>query len=118
MVQVQTLPGQANLASQITISRPTKNAPGKVFVQVPANVWLQGGVRFVFDDKEVPLLAPFRWCLPSRCLGDTDLNEVTVKKMRARNEPGRLEFKDAAQQDVSIPVSFKGFPAAIDLLLK
>ena len=38
--------------------------------------------------------------------------------MRALTVQGRFEFKDAAQRNVAIPVSFKGFGQAYDALSK
>jgi invasion protein IalB len=114
MVQTQTIPGQSNPVGQITISRASKTGPLKIFFQVPANVWLQTGVKFIADDKEPGLVATFRWCIPARCLADFDLGEEIIKRLRARTEPGRVELKDAAQHDISLPVSFRGFTPALD----
>jgi invasion protein IalB len=116
MVQSQTIPGQPNPVGQITLRRPAKNDPFRIFFQIPANVWLQTGVKFVSDDKESGLVATFKWCIPSRCLADADLNDAALKKLRARTDPGRVEFKDATQHDVTLPVSFKGFAPALDLM--
>jgi invasion protein IalB len=41
-----------------------------------------------------------------------------VKKLRTRSANGKLLFKDAAQRDVTIPVSFKGFGSAFDAMSK
>jgi invasion protein IalB len=114
--QPQTTPNQTNRVSQITIARPTKNGPFKIFFQVPTNVWLDTGIKFIPDDKEPGLTATFRWCIPGRCLADADLMETAIKKLRARTEPGRIEYKEAAQGDVTIAVSFKGFVQALDAL--
>jgi hypothetical protein len=39
-----------------------------------------------------------------------------MKKFCAQTEPGRVEFKDAIQNDVSLPVLFKEFAPAFDLV--
>jgi len=118
VVQSQTLEGQTSPVSQITINRADGGGPFKLFVQVPANVWLQAGVKLATDDKDPGLGTVFKWCIPTRCLSDADLPDAVIKKMRAQTEPGRLEFKDASQRDVVVPVSFKGFSDALDALSK
>jgi invasion protein IalB len=77
----------------------------KIFFQVPADVSLQAGTKFVFDDKEAGLAAQFRWCIPQRCLADTGLPGLVVNKIRSRTETARVEYKDALQHDISLPVS-------------
>jgi invasion protein IalB len=118
MVHSQKIPGQPDPVGQITISRGSKNEQLKIFFQVPANVWLQTGVNFIFDDKASGLLATFRWCAGARCLADADLGDGIVAKLRTQIESGRIEFKEATQREVSIPVSFKGFVSAMDALAR
>jgi len=118
MVQTQTTQDQPNPVGQITISRPAKSEPYKIFFQVPANVWLEGGIKFTVDEKEPGLVAAFGWCIPSRCLADARLTDTTIKRLRARTEPGHEKYKDAAQHDISLMVSFKGFNAALDWMEK
>ena len=83
----------------------------------PPNVWLQTGVKFVFDPKAPPFVVPFRWCVSDRCLADAELTDAQVTRLRAQGaNPGKVEFKEASQRDVSIPVSFKGFALALDAI--
>jgi invasion protein IalB len=111
---IQTIENQP--VSQITVKRAAKSEPYRVFIQVPTNVWLQSGVKLIPTDKEASIIATFRWCAAARCLADADLTIGIVNKMRTWGEPARLEYKDAAQQDVSRPISFKGFAPAFDAL--
>lgn len=117
MVQSQTARGQSNPVSQVTIGQPTKNKSA-IFFQVPANVWLQGGVTLVTDEAEPQLVASFAWCVPTRCIAGTKLTDIDIKKLRVQKKPGRLVYKNASQVDVLIPVSFSGFSEAMDGLLK
>jgi invasion protein IalB len=118
MVQAVTAPGQANPVTQVAIGRAAPKEPMKAVFQLPVNVWIPGGVRFVYDAKAQALAAGFRWCVPAGCFADLDLSADLIKRLRALNAQGRFEFKDAAQRDVAIPVSFKGFGTAYDALLK
>ncbi|HXF89862.1 MAG TPA: invasion associated locus B family protein [Xanthobacteraceae bacterium] len=116
IVQVVQMQGQP--LSQIAIGRAAKNEPLKIVFQVPLNVWLPGGVKLVYDPKEPPLAGIFKRCVPTACFSDLDLKDEVVRKFRTRTEQGRLEFKDAAQRDVAIPVSFKGFAQAFDAMAR
>jgi invasion protein IalB len=119
MVQAVQIQGQGAPISQIAIGRASKGAPLKVVFQVPINVWLPTGVTLISDDKEpTGLAATYKRCLPAACLADTELKDDLVKKLRARTDPGRLEFKDGGQRNVAIPVSFKGFGQALDAMAK
>jgi invasion protein IalB len=118
IVQSTQMQGQPNPVTQIAIGRANKGEPLKILLQVPINVWLPTNVRLVIAEKEPPVVATFKRCLPAACLADGDLKDDVVKKMRALTENGKLEFKDAAQRDVAIPVSFKGFAQAFDQMSK
>ena len=118
IVQGARLQNQPNLATQITVGRPPKSEVVKLIFQVPINVWLPAGVTLVYDSQGSPIVAAFKRCVPTACLADLDISDETVKKFRALTERGKLQFKDAAQKDVTIAVSFKGFGQAFDALLK
>jgi invasion protein IalB len=72
----------------ITVGRATKNDAYKIFLQIPSNVWLQSGASFRADEAGLNLTAPFRWCVPARCLADADLSDADVEKLRAQKESG------------------------------
>lgn len=118
MVQAVTAQGQTAPVAQIAIGRASKTDPIKIVFQLPVNVFIPAGVRLTYDAKDKPLGAGFRSCVPAGCFADVDLSNDMVRRMRAVTEQGRFEFKDAAQRDVAIPVSFKGFGAALDALAK
>ncbi len=118
MAQSATAQGQPNPITQIAIGRASKTEPVRIVFQVPVNAWLPTGVKLVYDDKEPALAATYKRCVPIGCFADVDLKDDLVRKLRARTAQGRFEFKDAAQRDVAIPVSFKGFGQAFDALSK
>ena len=118
MVQTTQVQGQANPVTQIAIGRTAKGAPLKIVFQVPINVWLPAGVRLVYADKEPPLATTFQRCVPSGCFAEAELKDDLVRKLRTLTENGKLEFKDAAQRDAALPVSFKGFTPAFDTMAK
>jgi invasion protein IalB len=118
MVQAATTQGQAQPIAQVAIGRASKTDPMKIAFQLPINVWLPTPVKLVYDDKEQPLVATFKRCIPAGCFADTDLTADLARKLRARTVNGKFEFKDSAQRDIAIPISFKGFGNAYDALSK
>jgi invasion protein IalB len=111
------LPGQGQNASplgQVLISRPNKKEPMRLVVQLVANVLIPPGVRLIYDDKQPVLAVPFSRCFPAACFASAPLADDAAKKLHARADPGRLEYKDGTQKDVAIAVSFNGFSAAFD----
>jgi invasion protein IalB len=118
MAQAMQIQGQAQPVTQIAIGQQSKNAPMKIVLQVPINVWLPAGAKLIINEKDPGIAAIYGRCLPAACLADADLKDDQIKKLRGLSENGKLQFKDAAQQDVAIPVSFKGFDQAFDALQK
>ena len=118
LVHAQLISGQPDPVGQVTITRTSQRGPYKLILQVPPNITFATGVRFVFDEKEQPLVATFRWCINARCRADADIAEQSLKIMRTRTEPGRVEFREASEREVTTPVSFKGFKSALEYMEK
>ncbi|RAI32442.1 invasion associated locus B family protein [Rhodoplanes serenus] len=116
--QTQQLQGQAVPTWQVAIGRAAKADPLRLVVQMPVNVWLAAAPRLVLDDKQSPLALAHKRCMPAGCFADAELGDDMLRRLRARTEPGRIEYKDAIQRDVAVPLSFKGFAAALDALAK
>jgi invasion protein IalB len=112
--QARTIQGHSDVALQVVISLPSKDQPPKLFFQVTPNVSLPAGIKLVYDEKVPGIETTFRWCIQARCLATADLTDAVIKALRARTEDARVEFKDAAEQEISQPVSFKGFGPALD----
>jgi invasion protein IalB len=118
MVQFTQTKGQQGVLSEVAIGRPIKGQPFKIAVQLPIGIWLPAGVRIVAGEKDPGLLVTFKRCVPQSCFADAEIKDDTIQRLRANTENGRLEFKDGAQKDASLPISFKGFGAAYDVLIK
>lgn len=104
--------------SRIAIGRPEKGRPIRLTVQVPVNVYLRAEVRVQASASDPGLAAPFDRCLPAGCFADFALKEDAIKKFHAATTAGKMTFQSANGQNVTIPLSFKGFGPAYDALLK
>lgn len=118
VLQSQTIPGQSSPISRVVITRFKPNEPLRLSFQAATNVWVLTGVSFVTEQSEPLLVAPFKWCVPARCLADIDLTEAVINKMRLQKTAGRISYKNALQADVQIPLSFAGFSEAMDAFQK
>lgn len=118
MAQAMQIQGQSQPVTQVAIGQQSKTAPLKIVFQVPINVWLPVGVKLVINDKDQGIVANYGRCVPGACFADADIKDDQIKKLKGAAENGKLQFQDAAQQVVSIPVSFKGFDQAYDAMQK
>jgi invasion protein IalB len=60
----------------------------------------------------------WRRCLPNGCFADVQVGAEMQKLLRSRNDPMQIEFKDAGERDVKLPLSLRGLVAALDALAK
>jgi invasion protein IalB len=104
--------------SRVAISHPEKGKPTALAVQVPVNVWIATGVRIEIGGKDAGMSAPFTRCGPAGCFAEIGLTDNAQKRFRSGAEPAQILYKNVAQQDVTIPLSFKGFGQAFDALAK
>jgi invasion protein IalB len=118
MEQLAQVQGQANPISRVAIPLPPKGEPPKLFVQLPINVSFMAPLKIMTNDKDAGITAPFRRCVPAGCFVEIELKDDLQKKFRGSAEAGKITFKDAADRDVAIPLSFKGFAQAFEALLK
>lgn len=119
MEQLAQVQGQAQPISRVAIPLPPKGEPPKLFIQLPINVSFAVPLKITADAKDAGISTPFRRCVPAGCFAEVELKDDLQKKFRAAAaEPGKIVFKDAADRDVTIPLSFKGFAQAFEALLK
>jgi invasion protein IalB len=117
--QLWSSQGQQAPVVQIVIARPNPKDPMKLSVQMPLNVGFPSSVKLVLDDKDAPVTElNWRRCVPGGCFADTEIKDDAVKRFRAQTANAKLQFKNAAGVDATLPVSFRGFPQAMDGLAK
>lgn len=120
LVQTVKLKDQTAPFAQIALGKPAAGEPMMVTVVVPINVSFPSSVTIANSDKEVKT-ADLSWrrCVPGGCFASLPLKEETLKRWRSRSDvSGRVSFKNAANQDVVMPMSFKGLSSALDALAK
>jgi invasion protein IalB len=118
IAQVTQVQGKNLPFSRVAVARPVRGMPVMLTVQLPVNVSVRTDVRIQTSNADAGLIAPFDHCIPGGCFANFALTEDMLKKFHGANDIGKLTFKNAGGQDVSIPLSFKGFAAAFDALVK
>ncbi|MBU8544259.1 MULTISPECIES: invasion associated locus B family protein [Roseomonadaceae] len=105
------------LAAALAIGRIARESPLRLVAQVPVNIRVAQPARLAMEGAE-PLALPFQTCNRLGCFAEIELREEALRRLRARpaDQPGRLEWRDAAGQEVALPISFRGFVAAADAL--
>ena len=60
----------------------------------------------------------WRRCLPQGCFADVAAGPELLKTLRGRTEPMQIDFKDAGEREVKLPLSLRGLVPALDALAK
>lgn len=119
VVQSVVLKGQSAPFAQFAIGRPKPGEPTHVTAVVPINVSFPSNIRLAEDDKGAqPLELAYTRCMPAGCFATAALKDETLKKWRGLSQMGQAKFKNAAGQDVQMPLSFRGLAQALDALAK
>jgi invasion protein IalB len=108
---------QNQILSKVVIGMP-KGEPPKAFIILPINVSFAVPIKITIDAKDPSISTSVRRCIPGGCIAEIELKDDLQKKFRTAAEQGKLIYKNAGEQDVVLPLSFKGFAQAFDALLK
>ena len=117
MEQMTQVQGNNTPLSRVAIARPAKGQPLKFIVQLPVNISIASGIKLYIDDKDAGISSPFTRCVPAGCFATVDVKDDVVTKIRAASGRGKIVFKNATDQEVILPLSFKGFGHALDALI-
>jgi invasion protein IalB len=112
--QTLVIQGQEKPIAIVALSREKKAEPPRLVVQVPTNITFEGGVRALTADGNTAADLVFRRCSPAGCFADAALDDATIAKLKTQTEPGSIKFRDATDQEISLPLSLKGFGSAIE----
>jgi invasion protein IalB len=116
--QVTQVQGKNVPFSRVAVTHADKSQPVKLIVQVPVNASFAKDVHIQAADDDPGVIAPFANCTPNGCFSEFQLKDDILKKLRTASGVGKLSFADAGGHDVTVPLSFNGFGAAFDTLMK
>lgn len=111
--------GQQQPIAQIAIGRVQRTDPLRFTIVLPTNVTLTSTPKFA-PEETGGVAGDTIWqrCIPGGCIADAVIRDDMMKRMRARAEPGRIEFRDAAGRDLKVAFSLRGLAQALDALAK
>jgi len=113
---VHTQNGRKQPILAITIGRfGPKRQPGMVLlVPLAVGLYLPAGLKLSVPGTE-PLPIAVQSCLPAGCSATFPLTPALTAAMK-KADAGSLEIRTIRKQAIPVPLSFKGFTAAMDSL--
>ncbi len=106
----------------IAIGRMEKDQPMRIAVRVPVNVLVTQPAQLVLEGGGAPVTLGFTRCsiAPVGCFAESEIRDDLLRRMRTRpaDQAGRVAWREASGQEAAIPVTFRGFAAAHDALIK
>lgn len=115
-VQTLTNKEDGKRVMQIMVGYPNEGAePIAVFV-LPLGYLLQAGGKFELDGKEIGVLGAER-CVQTGCIVPLQLDKDMLAKFKA-GTGGKIVVMIAKDRTIDLPVSLKGFSAALGELKK
>jgi invasion protein IalB len=105
--------------AKVSVGRPGGSGPLHAIVILPNNVSFPSSVHIRTDDKDI-WGVQLNWvrCIPGGCFAETLLADATVAHWHDIETTGYIVFKDSTGQQITLPMSFKGFGQALDALNK
>jgi invasion protein IalB len=119
VAQAMTVQGQSAPVAQIAFGRATRAEPMRASVALPVAVTLTAKPKILSEkDDKSPIELTWQRCIPGGCIASATVTDDVMARLGARTEPGGIAFKDAAEHDIAIPLSFRGLTQALAALAK
>jgi invasion protein IalB len=117
LLQVQAAQGgQVATLMNLAIGRAAPQQPLILTVQLPVNVSFSAQPSLVVEGAP-PAELRFARCAAGACFATAAATDAVLGRLRDKAEAGaRVEFRNAAEAPVTIPVSLNGFAQALDAL--
>jgi invasion protein IalB len=119
VAQLMTVQGQAAPVAQVAFGRTARGEPMRATLVLPVAVLLTAKPKILSEkDDKSPLEVSWQRCVPGGCIASAAVADDILVRLGARAEPGSIVFKDAAEHDVALPLSFRGLSQALAALAK
>lgn len=119
VAQTMSAQGQTNPVAQVAIGRRGPNEGKQLTVVLPTNVAIVTHPQlFTAKTDAAPLDLAWQRCAPGGCFASAPVTDEVVNGLAAQTEQGRIAFKDAADRDATVPLSFRGLSQALAALAK
>jgi invasion protein IalB len=117
VVQSMVVQGQQQPVAQVAVGYDKNDL--RFTLLVPPAVSFSRGPTLGVPNASAPHFdLAWRRCLPQGCFADVAIGPELLKTLRGRTEPMQIDFKDAGEREVKLPLSFRGLVPALDALVK
>ncbi len=112
-------PDQSGPIAKISVGRPSPGGALHAVIILPNNVSFPSSVHLRTEENDKwGLELDWQRCIPGGCFADATLADATVAHWHGLNAMGSIVFRDAAGDEISLPMTFHGFGEALDALNK
>ena len=107
--------GESGPQAQLALGRISPSEPVRFTVLLPINVALQSAPKVTLEGTSGQTLS-LAWirCLATGCFANATVGDEALKKLSQQKDPGRLEYRDGADRETLVPISFRGFTEALE----
>jgi len=112
------LKGQQNPIAKVAIGHPKSGAGLFASAVLPTNISLPSSVQLTGANTASTLNLPWASCVGGGCFARAEIPNATLKAWRGTSKPLKLTFRDAAKQEIGLPISTRGLAQALDALGK
>jgi invasion protein IalB len=117
VVQSMVVQGHQQPVAQVAVGYDKKDLRFTMLVP-PAISFSRGPTLGVANASAPHFDLAWRRCLPNGCFADVTVGSELLKLLRSRTEPMQIDFKDAGEREVKLPLSMRGLVPALDALAK
>lgn len=110
---------QSGPVAKVSVGRPNPGGALHVVIILPNNVSFPSSVHIRSEENDKWGLE-LNWlrCIPGGCFADAELRDAAVAHWHGLDTIGSIIFRDAAGDEISLPMTFHGFGQALDALNK
>jgi invasion protein IalB len=117
VVQSMVVQGQQQPVAQVAVGYDKTDM--RLTLLVPPAISLSRGPTLGVAGASTPHFdLAWRRCVPNGCYADVGVGPELLKTLRGRTEPMQIDFKDAVEREVKLPLSMRGLVPALDALAK
>jgi invasion protein IalB len=117
VVQSMVVQGQQQPVAQVAVGYDKTDL--RFTLLVPPAISLSRGPTLGVANASAPHFdLAWRRCLPNGCFADVAVGAELLKTLRGHSDPMQIDFKDAAEREVKLPLSMRGLVPALDALAK
>ncbi len=119
VTQTLVAQGQSAPFAQIAIGRITPKSPLRLTIVLPVNIAFDRVPQVqVSEQPATAINLAWRRCAPLGCFADLEIKAETLTLWRSTVKPGQILFRNAANQEATLPLSFRGLAQALDAMPK